>query len=75
MRSLWRESTSLAAEICRAVGATGEDDRLTSIGRSRERWRREVGGIEKSILVHNEETEDAISAQRRQIRRRIVGLE
>ena len=75
MRSLWRESTTLAALTFSLVGATGEDDRLTSIGRSMDRCRRGVGGVEKSILVHKEEIEDAISAQRRQIRRRTVGLE
>jgi hypothetical protein len=40
-----------------------------------QRWSKGVGGVEKSILDHKEETEDAILAQWRQIRRRIVGLE
>jgi len=37
---------------------------VTSIGRLAQRCSNGAGGVEKSILDHKEETEDAISAQR-----------
>ena len=45
------------------------------MGRLMQRCRKGAGGVEKSILVHKEGMEDAISAQRRHICRRIMGLE
>lgn len=50
-------------------------ERITSIGRLTQRFSSGAGGVEKSILDQKEEVEDAISAQRRQICRRIVGFE
>jgi len=40
-----------------------------------QRCNKGAGGVEKSILDHKEEIEDAISVQRWHICRRIVGLE
>lgn len=48
---------------------------MTSIGRLTQRCSEGAGGLKKSILVHKEGMEDAISAQRWHIRRRIVGFE
>ena len=45
------------------------------MGRLAQRCSKGAGGVEKSILVHKEGMEDAISAQRWHIRRNIVGLE